>query len=60
MHGPDGTPKFPVQWYDLTTEQSFDSQTTLVINGIGLFSNCYPWVFVQTNTARRSGDLWTN
>ena len=36
----------------LTTECSFDSRPTRVIDVFGLFLTCYPWLFVQPGTGR--------
>ena len=41
---------------DLTTERSFNSQATWVIDVLGLFLTCYPWVFVETGTGGRPVD----
>ena len=44
----------------LTTERSFDSQATWVIDVIGIFLTGYPRVFVQQGTGRRPVDLCRN
>ena len=44
--------QFPGCMDDLTTERSFDSQGTWVIDVLGLsFLRCYPNVFVHPSTA---------
>ena len=39
--------------YDPTTERSFDSQVTWVIDVLCLFLICCPWLFIQPSTGRR-------
>ena len=38
---------------DLKTKYSFDPQATWVIDVIGFFMTCHPWVFIQPGTGRR-------
>ena len=44
---------------DLTTERSFGSQATWVIDVLGVFF-CYPWVFEQPGAGRRPVDWRKN
>ena len=38
---------------DLITVRSFDLQATWVIDVLGFFLTCYPWLFAQPGTGRR-------
>ena len=42
--------------HDFISERSFDSRATCVIDVLGLFLTCYPWVFVQPATGMRPVD----
>ena len=55
--------QFP--WYgimdNLTTERSFESQATWVIDIVCfMFWTCYPWVFLQPGTGRRPVNCCSN